>query len=586
MADQIEEIKSKLSIEDVVSGYVQLKKAGRNLKGLCPFHSENTPSFVVSPEKQICHCFGCNKGGDIFTFIQELEGVSFAESMQILADRAGIKIEKISKYKGPGKDEKEEYYKAHELACEFFEKELHKTKNGKKVLEYLKKRGLNLEMIKEFRIGFAPDSYDELYPYLLKKGVSKNVLINSGLVSAKNLASDNIYDKFRARLIFPIFNYLGRICGFGGRALKKDQSPKYLNSPENPIYDKSNVLYGFYHAKQSIKEAGEVVLVEGYFDVLLPFQVGCKNVVATCGTALTEKHVRYLKRFTSKVVTFFDNDSAGFEATRRSYPLLQREEISMKTVVGGEGKDPADIVKDAGKEEFGSLVANAPEFLDFYIKRLVNDNDITSIGGRRAVLKEVLPYLQRLSPSLRDIYIRKFASSLGVKEQFLYDEISNFKLSDNHPAKAASKPSVVISRMSTIEIILAIVLAFPSKFNLVVDKINFSDDQKELEAVYKALFSQYNASRNELESWDFKGRFSSELRDKVDVLMLYGEDKYGDFGAKIIDEELQKLIDRAVKDYKVERLGRIHKSIIEAEEAGEKEKLLELLQEQQKILSK
>ncbi|MDA1060802.1 MAG: CHC2 zinc finger domain-containing protein, partial [bacterium] len=210
MADLVDDIKSRLTIEDVVSQYVQLKKAGRNLKGLCPFHSEKTSSFIVSPEKQICHCFGCNKGGDIFTFIQEIEGITFVESLELLSDRAGIKAD-LSKYqKKATKSEKDDYYKAHELATEFFEKQLYKTDDGKKVLEYLHKRGLNDETIKEFRIGFAPDKYDELYPLLLKKGISKEVLINSGLVSSKKLTSDEVYDKYRARLMFPILNYLGR----------------------------------------------------------------------------------------------------------------------------------------------------------------------------------------------------------------------------------------------------------------------------------------------------------------------------------------------------------------------------------------
>jgi DNA primase len=266
MGDPVDEIKSRLSIEELVSSYVQLKKAGRSYKGLCPFHSEKTPSFVVSSEKQICHCFGCNKGGDIFTFIQEVEGISFPEALRLLADRVGVKIEENkSKSVSVSKKEKDEFYRAHDLAAEFFEKQLLSSRDGEKVLEYLYKRGLTNETIKEFRLGFAPDSYDSLYPFLLKKGINKDILIQSGLVSAKNLSSDDIYDKYRQRLIFPILDNLGKICGFGGRALKKDQMPKYLNSPENIIYNKSKLLYGLYHSQKAIKEFDKILLVEGYF---------------------------------------------------------------------------------------------------------------------------------------------------------------------------------------------------------------------------------------------------------------------------------------------------------------------------------
>jgi DNA primase len=302
----------------VISQYVQLKKAGRNYKGLSPFNSEKTPSFVVSPEKQIFHCFSSGKGGDIFTFIQEFEGVSFPEALQILADQSGIKISNIDKfYKKEAKSEKDEYYKAHDLACEFFEKQLWDSKEGEKVLEYLHKRGVTDETIKSFRVGFSPDEYDALYPILNKKGIAKKVILNSGLAASKGIGGDQIYDKFRSRLMFPIIDYMGRICGFGGRALKKDQDPKYLNSPENPIYNKSKVLYGLYEAKQSIKEKDQVVFVEGYFDVIMPHQDGVKNVVATSGTALSSDQIRLIKRLTSNVVTCFDSDSAGFEATKR-----------------------------------------------------------------------------------------------------------------------------------------------------------------------------------------------------------------------------------------------------------------------------
>jgi len=311
MADIVEDIKSRLDIVSYISSYVQLKKTGRNFKGVCPFHSEKTPSFIVSPEKQIWHCFGCSKGGDLFAFVKEADGVSFVEAIQILADKAGLKVEKLSKFeKKEDKSEKDDYFHAHELACEFFEKKLYDTKDGEKVLKYLKNRGLKDETIKDFRLGFAPDEYELLYTYLLKKGIKKEIMVKSGFASSKGIGDDKIFDKYRARLMIPIFDYMGRICGFGGRALKEDQMPKYLNSPDNIVYNKSRLLYGLSNAKKYIKENDGVVLVEGYFDMILPYQAGVKNIVATSGTALTQDQVRLIKRLTQNVTTCFDTDSA------------------------------------------------------------------------------------------------------------------------------------------------------------------------------------------------------------------------------------------------------------------------------------
>lgn len=585
MADVVEDIKGRLDVVEVVSQYVQLKKTGRNYKGLCPFHSEKTPSFVVSPEKQICHCFGCNKGGDIFTFIQEIEGVEFPEAVQVLADRAGIKIENVGKFKKKGsKSEKDEFFKAHELACEFFEKELQKSNDGKKVLEYLHKRGINDESIKEFRIGFAPNKFDALHPYLLKKGISKKVLMKAGFISAKNVASEKVYDKFRGRLMFPIFDYLGRVCGFGGRALKKDQMPKYLNSPENIIYNKSKVLYGLYHSKRAVKEEDQLVFVEGYFDVILPYQEGVKNLAAVSGTALTSDQVKLVKRLTPNVVACFDLDDAGFEATRRAYLLLQEADLMMKVVSGFEGKDPADLVKEKGGEAFKEAVKGSSDFVNFYIDKLIESNDVESIEGHRNILRELLPLFKRMAPSSRDFYVRELAKKLNMKEQFLYDEIENFKLPVNHPAKKAA--STVASRgMSVEEVMFAIIFEYPKLFGELKDMVKDDDFEGEIKDIYKALGDQYNSSRNKFEEWNFDKGFLSGVKEKVDVLLLYAEERYGRFSEESLSDEIEKLVDKMKKMRKNKRLNELHQQIAEVEKQENKEKLIELLQEQQELLS-
>ncbi len=585
MADLVNDIKSRLGIEEVVSQYVQLKKTGRNFKGLCPFHSEKTPSFVVSPEKQICHCFGCNKGGDIFAFIQELEGVSFVESMEILADRAGVKIDMAKLEKKAPKSEKDIYFKAHELACEFFEKQLYKTNDGEKVLEYLHKRGLTDDTIKEFRIGFAPDKYDELYPYLLKKGIPKDVLFKSGLISAKNLASDSVYDKYRARLMFPIFDYLGKICGFGGRALKHDQAPKYLNSPENLIYNKSRVLYGLSYSKKYIKEQDQIVLVEGYFDVVLPYQAGIKNLVASSGTALSSEQVRIIKRLTSNVVTCFDTDDAGIEATKRAYLLFQNEDIVTKVVTGINQKDPADFVLENG-DKFKELVAKSSDFITFFIEKLIKDNEIGTLSGRRQALKELLPYYQSMSPTTKDFCVKELSGRLKMNERHLYEELENYKLPLDHPVRQSISSDLQneSAKMTVEDHMLALVLEYPTLFEKVLTLINLNDLTEEAKNVYNNLTEQYNAARGNFQKWDFDSGILSDNRGKIDILRLYAEDKYRNFLEDALGVEVEKLIDRIKKDRKNRKLGDLQLNIAEAEKAQQKDRLKELLQEQQKLL--
>ncbi|MDP2642278.1 MAG: DNA primase [Candidatus Peregrinibacteria bacterium] len=593
MVDIVSDIKGRLDISDVVSQYVQLKRAGHNFKGLCPFHSEKTPSFVVSPEKQICHCFGCNKGGDIFGFIQEVEGVTFAEAMKILADRAGLKIENFDKVvKKEGKTEKDEYFKAHELACEFFEKQLHSTNDGKKVLDYLYSRGVKDETIKEFRIGFSPESYDALYTELLKSGVKKDVLIKSGFVSVKNISSDQIFDKFRMRLMFPIFDALGRICGFGGRALKADQMPKYLNSPENIIYSKSKVLYGFSHAKKYIKEAGNVVFVEGYFDVILPYQEGVKNIVATSGTALTKEQAKMMSRITQSAVTSFDTDTAGFEATRRAFEVLQKEDFSVKTVFAFDKKDPADYVHEHGGAAFKEAVAEAKDFISFYMDRLIKDFDVDTFDGRKNVMNLLMPFYKVMTPTDRDFYVKELGAKISTGEKILYDEIDSYKLPKDHPARQSFQDSLSESSASKKfeigiqEIMLGIVLVYPHIFAEISSVLTEDDFEEDCKNVYKDCLTQYNSSRIQEGKWDFESEVFVQFKVKTGVYMLYVEDKYQDFSDVAVALEVKKLVDSMKKSRRNNLLKELQLKLKEAEKSEDRELLIKLLQEQQILLSK
>ncbi len=586
MADLVDEIRGRLGIEEVVSQYVQLKRAGRNLKGLCPFHGEKTPSFVVSPEKQICHCFGCNKGGDIFGFIKEVEGISFVEAIEVLADKAGLKFDRTKFKKQIPKSEKDEYFTAHEIACDFFEEQLHKTDDGKKVLDYLYKRGLEDATIREFRIGFAPDKFDALYPLLLKKA-SKDSLLKSGLISAKKIGSDEVYDKFRQRLMFPIFDSFGKVCGFGGRALSSDQVPKYLNSSDSPIYNKSGLLYGLSHAKKHIKDEDKIVIVEGYFDVILPYQAGVKNIVAVCGTALSNNHVRIIKRLTSNVVTSFDTDDAGFEATKRAYFLFQKEGILVKTVNGLTGKDPADFVKEK-VGDFKSVVNESPDFVTFFTEKLMKSYDLKTLDGRKKILVDLLPCYKQMTPVIMDFFVKKLADRLGIEDKYLYGELDQVKLPDGHPANISnsSGESEVFSRkMSIAELIVSLMLEYSNLFKISKDLLlgenDFDDDMKN---VYNALADQYNASRDAALVWDFSEGFLSKLCDKITVMRLYAEEKYKDFSDTALQSELEKLVDRLRKDRRIKALKEAQSRIADMEKNGDKDKLKELIEQQQRLL--
>ncbi|MFA5947911.1 MAG: DNA primase [Candidatus Gracilibacteria bacterium] len=586
MADVVEDIKAKLDIYTVISPHVQLKKTGANYKGCCPFHSEKTGSFIVSPQKQIFHCFGCNKGGDIFTFIQEFENVSFVEAIEILADKAGIKVKDFKKFQSKvSKDEKADFFEANNLAMEFYEKNLHETPAGKIALDYLFNRGLKLETIREFHLGLAGDSYDDLYPYLIKKGVSKNTILTLGLAQKKELYNDQIFDKFHSRIMFPIFDYIGKVCGFGGRALKKDQMPKYLNSPDSPVYNKSKILYGLNFAKQFVKEKDSIVLVEGYFDVIMPYQQGIKNIVASSGTALTEFHVGIIKRFTNNVVTCFDTDSAGEQATKRSYFLLLAKDLNVKTASCFGQKDPADFVLEEGSK-FEEVILSAPDFVSYFIEKLLKQYDIASLNGRKSFMNEMLPLIFPMQSVIKDFYIKQIAEKLNVSSQIIYDDIQNFKF-EKVDARTEERVLEIGQKDNDIDLqdrILGILLNYPKLFPQVSEQLDILDFSEEYKAIYNQLTNQYNSTRTNFEAWDFENGDLALIKQKIDVLCVYAEDVYESFSEVILGQEILRLIDKFKKDRKTRKLKEIVDMMTKAEKDNDNEKLVQLLKEHQTLL--
>src|SRR3990167_3451002 len=346
MEDNVSKIKERLNVVDVISGYLKVQKAGANFKAQCPFHNEKTPSFFISPERQIWHCFGCQKGGDIFTFVKQMEGVEFPEALRILAARAGIELEEFD---STIKDSKDRLYQICEASARFFEKQLSHSGTGQRAVEYLKSRGLEGATMAKFRLGFAPGAWDSLSGYLRNSGFTEKEIVDAGMVIKRE--SEGIYDRFRLRIMFPISYVNGRVVGFTGRILEGDEKEaKYINTPQTLIYDKSRILYGLEHSRGDIRKKDKCLLVEGNMDVVMSHQAGVTNVVASSGTALTPMHLAILKRYTDNLDFCFDTDSAGAMATKRGIGMALGQNFSVRAVSidDKDCKDPADYVQKYG----------------------------------------------------------------------------------------------------------------------------------------------------------------------------------------------------------------------------------------------
>lgn len=586
MNNAVDEIKDKLNIEDLVSQYVQLKKVGRSLKGLCPFHSEKTPSFIVSPERGIAYCFGCHKGGDVFSFLQEVEGVDFADALKILAERTGVKLETHKFEKSVPKDQKDLLIDIQEKAARFYEHNLWNTENGVKVLDYLRKRGLTDESIKFFRVGFSPDSYDQTYTHLLKEGFTKKMLVSSGLALSQETTMEKIYDRFRGRLMFPIFDGLGRVVAFGGRALSKEQEPKYLNSPETAVYHKSNVLYGFSHAKIAMKQSEEVVMVEGYMDLISCFQAGVKNAVATSGTALTLKHLRLVKPFVKTLLLCFDMDLAGQEAAKRAFELAQDFEVTVKVIAIPEGKDAADYVKLHG-EKLQEVVKTAVPYGDYFYEKLLRNFGTDNLSAKKKILAEFLPFFNTLKSNIeKDEYIRRLARDLDLKESQIYDEIKNIKLPEYHPARMRGSldEPVKAKKYSADELLIGLLLNFPRMGELLKDKMSESLFLEPLKPIYKGIVDQYNDQRIEA-GIGVITVLPAELQETAGLLSLYVSENYGEIGEVAVEKEMNTLIEKISKGQLQLRRKALEKRIYEAEVKGDKELWKQLLQELSQIKS-
>jgi DNA primase len=420
-------VKQQADIVRVVGEYVRLKKSGQNFTGLCPFHGEKTPSFAVHPVKQIFHCFGCGKGGDVFTFVIEMEKCEFPEAIKIVAEKCGIAIPR-PKERSPEERRENQARSAlidiHRDAQGFFSRQLESTAEGRAARAYLEDRGLNAETIAKYGIGYAPNGGDILLRALKPKYAEK-LLVESGLISRDG--SGRLFDRFRRRITFPIANDSGKIVAFGCRALGDDQ-PKYLNSPETPIYSKSNLLYHMDRAKEGIRRQDFAVLVEGYMDAIAVARAGISNVVASCGTSLAEPQIKLLGRFTKRIIVNYDPDVAGQAATERSLVLLLEQDFEVRVLalpsIGEKKADPDLYIREKGAEAYIKALKEAPPYVDYLIAR-ARQMDLTSGEGKVRALNFLLPYLQKIpNRLLRSEWATRISQQLRIDEPVLRAELS------------------------------------------------------------------------------------------------------------------------------------------------------------------
>jgi len=417
-----ERVKQQADIVRVIGEYVRLKKSGANFTGLCPFHQEKTPSFAVHPVKQIYHCFGCGAGGDVFKFVMEMEKSPFPEAIRTVAEKCGIAIPKPRERSPEERRENQQrsaLVEMHRETAAFFSRALHDSSEGKVAAAYLEDRGLDREAMKRFGLGFAPSSGDALLRFLKQKYPEK-LLDVSGLVSRDQ--SGRAYDRFRRRIMFPIANEAGKVIAFGGRAMG-DDTPKYMNSPETPIYTKSTVLYHLDRAKEALRQSDFAVLVEGYMDAIAVARAGIANVVASCGTSLAEPQIKLLGRFTRRVIVNYDPDTAGQAATERSISLLLESEFDVRVLALPGKADPDKFLKEQGVDAYRNLLAQSPPYLDYLIAR-ARQMDRTTAAGKVAALNFLMPYVQRLpNRLLRSEWATRIASELRVDEPVLREAL-------------------------------------------------------------------------------------------------------------------------------------------------------------------
>ncbi|MFH0854290.1 MAG: DNA primase [bacterium] len=615
--DNINEIKSRLDIIDVLSGYIRLIPAGpANFKAICPFHNEKTPSFMVSREKQIWKCFGCGKGGSIFDFVMEMEGVEFKDALRILAGKAGVELKKQDPKLT---SQRNRILDCLDAASRFFYQVLLNADAAKCAREYLKDRAIDNSAIDEFKIGFAPDSWDNLYNAIRKKGFFALEMEKAGLIIKKQSGND-YYDRFRNRIMFPIKDINGNTVAFSGRILDKratnhsdggnldilgcvsnNQSAKYINSPQTIAYDKSRILYAMDKAKMEIKKRDLAVIVEGQMDVVSCHQAGYKNVVAASGTSLTSEHIKIIKRYTNNIALCFDEDEAGKNAARRAVDLALEAEMNIKIVKIEGAKDPDECIRK-NPAQWEMAVKNSQNFIEHYFNEIFSQFDISNAEGKKNIAKKLLPLILKISDKIEQThYLQKLSAHLNVAENILREAIKKIKSSDIKSEKTIIKDFAMGKNKdwTAAERIISLSLIYFENFPYVIEKLmlEYIIDSK-LSSLYKELIIYYTNNKDsisELGNFNmgvFKDELSIPLSEKKDLemyldeLLMYGEREILNYkeGEEVINAqrikiEIEEAILRLKRQYNKRKLSALQMEIGKAESLNDIKKIESLSKE-------
>ncbi len=567
--DPVEEIKRRLDVSEVVGSYIQLKPAGRNHKALCPFHHEKTPSLMVSDDKGIWHCFGCSEGGDIFSFVQKMDGLEFTGALETLARRAGVNLE--DKQRGPSSEIKERAYQANELATKYYQAVLARSPAAQ---AYLKKRGFSAKTIGAFRLGYAPSGGANLVKALKNKGVKDQILTRAGLTRQ---SGQNLQDLFRARLIIPLADQMGRIIGFTGRVLD-DGLPKYLNTPQTLLFDKSRHLFGLDLAKEAIRESDNIVIVEGHLDAVTSHEAGVKQVVASGGTALTTSQLKLASRLTKNVKLAFDQDAAGLSATERAIPLAQNLGISLYIIGLGRTKDPDELIRGSGGvSQWRTAITQAPYVMDWLLMELPRQYDLSTALGKKRLTDRLSASLSRLSdPVEQEHYIDKVAAIVGVKAETINRKLEPADDKAEHVDRRAvyvAEPLHDESR-AVEEELLALAVSFADTRTSLQDLAPEHFDAQERVQIFKWLKANHQTGLNkELP------KPLADIADYVKILQLKGEEGYEEWAP--LDRRIEAFsLATRLGDIKIKKQrARINQDLKAAEAAGDEKRRLELLRQ-------
>jgi DNA primase len=575
--EKISEILNTSDIVDVISESVILKKSGRNFFGLCPFHSEKTPSFSVNAAKQIFYCFGCSAGGNVLSYMMKYHGISFPEAAKMLARKYNIVIE--TKEIDPAKKRelhlKESLFRLNKTVMGVYFDELKNSYQGETARKYLRQRGISDDMIQQFRLGFSPEGWETIVKVLKEQSISKNIAVQSGLILERK-QKNGFYDRFRNRIMFPIFDINMQVAGFGGRVMD-DAMPKYMNSPETPVYNKSRILYGLHAAKQYCRQQGFVYIVEGYFDFLSLYQHGIKNTVASLGTALTSNHVRILKGYASRMILVFDSDAAGISAAKRSIKIFMKEGVETRILVLPEGNDPDSYVVKRGQDAFNELASNAKTIMQFLLQVSIDTHGL-SVEGRIRILDDMKQQLILIQDSaLRSLYIKELAETLNIDEKAVLEKVRENYLV--HPAKRSflkgeekNKDKLESDRRE--EQMISMMLNFPE----IIDEIKRRDVldyfySEKLKRIAKKVISVN--PNNEAFVTDVMAKM--ERNEDLELIASYAMNDF--FSEQNIHQTALSIINRIIRVRKKQE-NTLTNKIISAEKGCDSE-LMELLRQKQ-----